>query len=98
MDSVPSELRIASRLATWLATIQAEEGVRQSVPDGSGSKTVLEVVEAGRAPRVGEERETLWLLTLTSPTKSSMRSSWLPVRLELRARFKAETTLTPPAA
>src|SRR5437899_11604069 len=98
MDSVPSELRIASRLATWLATIQAEEGVRQSVPDGSGSKTVLEVVEAVRVPRVGEVRVTVWLLTLTTPTKSSMRSSWLPVRLELRGRLKAERTLTPAVA
>src|SRR4029077_15457035 len=95
MDRVPSDLRIASILATCLATIQAEEGVVQSELDGSVSKTVFEVVEAVRVPRVGEVRVTFWPLTLTTPTKSSMRSSWLPVRLELRGRLKAERTWTP---
>ena len=78
IEKVASGLRTASMLAIWLAETHAdsvEVPVGQRVPEGSGSKFVLETAVAVSVPRVGEVRVTALPFRLTTPVKSSIRSS-----------------------
>src|SRR5579883_822788 len=104
MTSVPSALRMASMLAIWLletqlATLPAA-GVAQSAPEGSGSRFIVEEVAAVIAAlpvAVGGVTVTLCPEMLTTPVKSSIRSSWPAERFEFcRGSVKAVTTLVFP--
>src|SRR5713101_9646223 len=96
-EEVPSLFNTASTLATWFTATQEKAKVVQVGLEGSGfwSKLVVLVEVASRVPRVADFTVTaLPLMAVTTPVKSSIRSSWPLARTEpVRGRVMALSTL-----
>src|SRR6266568_2328036 len=92
MEKVPSELRTASILATWLAETQAASvevpvGQRGLEASGLWSKFVFAVAVAVRVPRVGEVMVTVLELRVKALI------TLLLLRLTARVAPEIETAL-----
>lgn len=96
-EEVPSLFKTASMLATWFRATQEKAKVVQVGLEGSGfwSKLVVLVELASKVPRVADFTVTaLPLMAVTTPVKSSIRSSWPLARTEPgRGRVMALSTL-----